>query len=566
MDTRVRVYALIDYSQYYGQSKTIDDAKELIKVLPSESLINYVAGINSHLYLQENDEESQRLQMFLAKHLLHHIGHEAEQKYLDVCKKELAAGNAPIIFWNYTNLQFYNLIFENFNHLPCRELNASEMQNFFDAYLILNDVANKRVELNTEDFANAIAEGTFEKIIMANFLYQKDYASTVDYANQVTRGVLFFRYLENDPIFGPAMNEFYQERNVSGHLEMFRNLMVLFTQIGIGQPNRKQIADLSEFASNKFTTPAYLDTLCINSTIPTYSYDQSFTALRNQFLYKIFDNKYYILDANFMIDQFYKAQVFAVNNFLKKKGITKEFLSKKGKDFSDAIYFPTVMKTCFPDYINFFGDQCKNSKDKELCDGYIRDGNKLMIIEFKDVLLNASIKNAADESKLFDEFRTKFVENQKGDPKGMSQLKAAVEDVDKNGINFDSAIKLDDLTIFPIIVYTDLSFGADGLNEHYREVFNDMIAELDLKNVSVQNITFINLNFFEFNQDYFAKKITDAFVYLEKYQEHVEEDNFKFAPFEVFSRSYNNDHENLGQPESYLKVQREIIESTPKPN
>lgn len=67
MDTRVRVYALIDYSQYYGQSKTIDDAKELIKVLPSESLINYVAGINSHLYLQENDEESQRLQMFHAR-------------------------------------------------------------------------------------------------------------------------------------------------------------------------------------------------------------------------------------------------------------------------------------------------------------------------------------------------------------------------------------------------------------------------------------------------------------------------------------------------------------------
>lgn len=566
MDTRTRVYLLLDYGEYYGETKNIEDAKQLIKDVPSEALINYVAGISSHLYLKENDDESQRLQVTLAKHLLHRIGSDAENKYIEVIKKQMSAGHTPIIFWNYTNLQFYNLIFENFNNLPCRELTPSEMQNFLDAYLILNDIANKRINIDKEEFDKAIAENTFESMVMTNFIYQKDYASTVDYANQVTRGVMLFRYLENDTAYGSVMTDFYTEKKVGGHLEMFRNLMALFVEVGIGTASRKQVADLSGLASEGFVTPAYLDTLCINTSISNYEADQSFTTLRNKFLYKISPNRYYILDVNFMIDHFYKAQVFAVNNFLKEKGITNQFLSIKGKDFSDAIYFPTVMNICFPRYTKYFGDQCKNSKKEELCDGYIRNGNKLILIEFKDVLLNASIKNAADKVKLFKEFQTKFVENQKGSPKGMSQLKAAIADIDENSVSFDPGLSLVDLVIYPVIVYTDLSFGTDGLNEHYRDKFNEIIADLNLKNISVQNLTFINLNFFEFSQDYFAKGITDVFVYLENYQEHVKKEGFKLTPFEVFSRAYNNDYypEQLGQPKSYLTVQKEIIESIQK--
>lgn len=566
MDTRTKVYLLLDYEEYYGEKKTIDDARNLINDIPSESLINYISGINCNLYLKENDDESQRLQIVLAKGLLRLIGPDAERKYVEVINKQNNAGHAPMIFWNYTNLQFYNLIFENFNNLTCRDLTSTELQNFFKAYLILNGIANNRVNIDKEEFDVTIAENSFESMLMTNFIYQKDYASTLDYANQVTRGVMLFRYLENDSNFSSVMTDFYQEKKVIGHLEMFRNLMALFVEVGIGTENRKQIADLSGLAKGGFVTPAYIDTLCINESISNYQADQSFTTLRNKFLYKIAENKYYILDVNFMIDHFYKAQVFTINNFLKEKGITKEFLSIKGKDFSDAIYFPTVMKICFPNYIKYFGEQCINSKNEELCDGYIRNGNKLILIEFKDVLLNASVKNAADKVKLFNEFRTKFVENQKGSPKGMSQLKAAISDIDENLVCFDHELSPEDLVIFPIIVYTDLSFGTDGLNEHYREKFNEMIKDLNLKKVSVQNLTFINLNFFEFSQDYFAKRKTDVFVYLEKYQEHVKEENFKLTPFEVFSRAYNNEYypEQLGQPQSYLNIQKEIIDSALK--
>ena len=55
MDTRRRLITLVDYSIYYGEDKTIDDAMSLIKDIPSLSLINYISGFNIQLYLKDND-------------------------------------------------------------------------------------------------------------------------------------------------------------------------------------------------------------------------------------------------------------------------------------------------------------------------------------------------------------------------------------------------------------------------------------------------------------------------------------------------------------------------------
>jgi len=49
--------------EYYGFSKTLEDAKNLIRNIPSETLINYISGINLNLYLLENDDDSTVLQM-----------------------------------------------------------------------------------------------------------------------------------------------------------------------------------------------------------------------------------------------------------------------------------------------------------------------------------------------------------------------------------------------------------------------------------------------------------------------------------------------------------------------
>lgn len=195
MDTRTRVTLLLDYEEFYGENKGFDDAKHLIKDIPSETLLNYISGLNVNLYLRENDDDFNILQIVLTKNLLETIGEVAHNKFKEVYQKQLDAGHTPIVFWNYTNLKFYDLIFQNFNSLPCREMTNDEMQKFFDAYLILNSIANQKVTITKSDIDNAVEEKAVENVIMTNFIYQKDYASSLDYSNQVVRGRLLFSIL-----------------------------------------------------------------------------------------------------------------------------------------------------------------------------------------------------------------------------------------------------------------------------------------------------------------------------------------------------------------------------------
>lgn len=469
------------------------------------------------------------------------------------------------MFWNYSNLLFYGLIFKTFNHLNSRDLTKKEAQNVFDAYLIINGIANNKISIEKEVLKKAEEVDKIEEITIPNFIYQKDYSSSTDFSNQVIRGVKFFKYLENHPKLSTSVYKYYKSKNVSGYLRMFKNLMILFTEINIkaGIEQRFQLAKLEDYNKSKEIDLAYIDTLCINNEISEYKEDHSFGIIRNKFLYKINQHRYFILDVNFLLDQFYKAQIFSFNSFLKAEKVKIDFLSEKGKNFTEKIHLPDVLNNCFPHYTTFYGDDCVNSKNKELCDAYLRENNNICLIEFKDVLLNAKAKNSANKEMLFLEFDKKFLSNQKNKPKGITQLINSIKDIETNSILFDKKLSKSKIKIYPTIVYTDFSFGIEGVNKIYKERFMAEINTLNLKNTIIKDVTFVNLNFFELREDYFSQKLMNLFVMLNEYHKHTLELDYQLTTFEVFSRFYmnNNVPQDLGNTKSFLNITSKIVKA-----
>lgn len=563
MDTRVRMYLLLDHEEYYGINKTIDDALELIRDIPSVTLLNYLSGFAVNLYLHDNDEHTGKIQFMLVSSLLSKCSTEVQQKWVTSVRKQEEKGFTPMMFWNYPNLLFYGLIFKTFNSHSSRDLTGEEAKKVFDAYLIINGIANSKVQIKEETVKKADEANRMEDVTMPGFIYQKDYTSATDFSNYVTRGIAFFKYLENDPKYKDLVLEYYKSKNVNGYLRLFKNLMVLFTEINIGENSikRYQLANLQEYFISKEVDLPYIETLCINTEIASYAEDESFGILRNKFLYKLNQFQFFILNVNFLLDQFYKAQIFSFNAFLKSKNIKAEFLSEKGKNFAEGIYLPTVLDTCFPHFTRMYGDGCANSKKEELCDAYLREGNNICLIEFKDVLLNASIKNSGNKEDLFAELEKKFFANQANKPKGVKQLLNAVKDIEDNSVVFDSSIPSANLEIYPIIVYTDTTFGIEGVNKYFKEKFAKERDDLNLKKIVVKNVTFINLTYFEIHEDYFNQKYLDIFKVLNGYFDHTKDVNFALTPFEVFSRFYLNTYvpENFGSGSSFQKHIRNIV-------
>lgn len=564
-DTRNRIYTLIDYNEYYRLSIPLPLIEELIKGIPSSTMLNYLSGFNVKLYLNENTEHTGKIQFALVNSLLGRCDKQDRKQWKHAITRLSKKGHAPTMFWNYSNLLFYDIIFSNYNDLPCRELKKEEAKRFFDAYLLVNVQANARLQVDEQIIKGAEAEGKIENVTLPLFLYQRDYKSSTDFSNQVVRGSALFEYLESTEKFAGHVSNYYKSINISGYKRMFRNLMVLFTEIGIEKPlsERKQLAILEPYQINNEIDPDYINTLVINAEIPRFFNDESFSSFRKKFLYQIAPQKFLILEVNFLLDHFYKAQVFAFSAFLKAEGVKTNFLGDKGKDFTE-FYVSKVLDRCFPDYFRCYGDDCKNSNGNELCDAYIRDEHKIILMELKDVTLKADVKNSSNAETIIKELQKKFQEDSKS-PKGITQLLNAITDLDKNSVSFDKFAEenLKSLEIYPTIAYTDQSFGMDGLNKMFNLKFEEELKKLAIKNIKVHPVVFINISYFEVHEDYLATKQIKFFDLIDNYFKHIQQHNYELTPIEVYSRFFlnNNVKKEDKNTKHFSKLLQEIINS-----
>ncbi|CAM1346817.1 hypothetical protein [Tenacibaculum insulae] len=564
IDTRMNLYVLVDYNDFFGKHKNYDEAKELINKISSRNLLEYISFFSVNLFLNENNENTGKTQFNLVNRLLGNCGKDKQLKWTSTIKEIAQKGHSPIMFWNYSNLLFQNLILENYNELEYKQLSNIDLFNIFKAYLIINSLANGRIKIKKDQITKADEQDKIEELLIPSLIYQRDYISTLEYTSQLTRGVYFFKYLDSEKKHQLHIKEYYNSYNLNTYKELLVSLLVMFTEINIGIPDKERnyILNLKDSINANFISLKFIEKFCINSEVSNYKYDDSFGFLRRKFLYQISKYEYLILDVNFLINQFYSAQVFSFNSFLKKKKYKGNFLSEKGKDFTEEKYLPIIINSCFPNYINFFGTSCINSSNDELCDVYVRSSNKICLIEFKDVMLNSIAKNEGNKEKVFNEFNKKFISNQKGKPKGISQLINAINDINNNdGVSFDKIIGSETQEIYPIILYTDLSFGTEGINKVFNEKFQEKLKDIKLNNIKIKKIIFINLTFFENNEDYFNKGLINIFDLIDSYIKHIEEPQFMMSTIEVYTRIYMNEKKiiELGTPSSFNKVQGELI-------
>ena len=85
--------------------------------------------------------------------------------------------------------------------------------------------------------------------------------------------------------------------------------------------------------------------------------------------------------------------------------------------------------------------------------------------------------------------------------------------------------------------------------------FNNLLPDSFTK-VETHELTLINLNFFELQEDYFAKNRLELLDMLDEYHNHVKDENNSMTPFEVFSRFYMEHRipKDLGNPSFMLEV------------
>lgn len=549
-ETRASLHAIADYNLVFGEEKGIDDFYALIKGIPPLTLIIFLSNINRKLYLKDKGASQLTRQINILNAFYPSLSNT-------IVERAIAAELHPesiIIFYRISTLLFLDLILDLYDHSAPTDISQEQMENFIKAYLIINSILIKKIDIDLAELETAKSNNETDDYLIAKFMFERDFESNIDYSNQVSRCVNLFQYLDHSPKYAPFMPEYYNILHVSGAKDLANQLLILAQEF-ITNDQRTSIEIDHSLGENFITHLSFIKYKSAGN------FDTKFSALREKMFLKCPNGKYLLLDIGFLIDQFYKAQVFLFNKFVTGKGQTN-FLTDKAYEFFERQYFHLLMERIFPGYLSFNGDKSTLLDGNELCDYYLRKGNTILLFECKDILIRHEIKTSGDVKNLFKELDKKLIENENGSPKGLKQLFNALVTLEKESIPFDPLEISQKYEVYPILSYSDNSLGFDGIANHYKKIFQSYLSTTVFTRLIVHNIVFININLFEFLENFFTNGCLSIETIINNYEIHITKDGFSESPFEIFAKQFqkNNCDFSLGAPLLFQESVRQILQ------
>lgn len=247
--------------------------------------------------------------------------------------------------------------------------------------------------------------------------------------------------------------------------------------------------------------------------VENFKRQRDFTALRSKPVYYHGNNLYSIISSKFFIDKMFQSFLFDLSSILKNIGDKKvadypKLKQLVGERFTENYLFYEIMKGCFSKKYKklISGEELKKKLGAGEPDFYIRNGKNIFLFEFKDVMLNGDIKHSGNLDKIKEAFFDKFEKvKEKNKAKGVTQLLNVLENYLHKIIQKEDRIEIiDQLNVYPIIVYTDPSFDIEGFGYWLNNKFEELKQERVIPNdYLIKECVMIPLEIFIKLEDYF---------------------------------------------------------------
>lgn len=225
---------------------------------------------------------------------------------------------------------------------------------------------------------------------------------------------------------------------------------------------------------------------------------RNYNGFKKHPLIKKKENEYYVIDWNIFTKNIYNGILFdffkrEVENSNTFKNFN-EFKSFIGIELTEKYIFQKIIKSVFNEKHNIvlFDDKGRN----KLPDSYIRIGNKIFIIELKDVFFPSKAIESIDYETIKNVIDEKFNSNKKG----IGQIIKHLEFLKTNEFDEDNVskqkIKKRNITIYPILIFTDDFFELPGIQNYLNEEFEIKTNHLSEHFKNIKPLSFINFTFF----------------------------------------------------------------------
>lgn len=467
---------VISYSDVFDDDP--ENIDELLRDIPSFISLQIVVHFLTQIHMNEKNDKGQFefLKMWLSRQ-----SKELKSKFfrLYTSYKER---NANFNFINNIScLHLIQKILDNFNDLESHELTPEQELRLLKAYLLSSSEWTEKSHSLLDDKKEYDTPEKIVDLILPVQLPIDEIKQFKDFRLQFYKAVEFFEFCETDPLFKEMLDEFLRIKKVKSWREYISTIINAYLKL-IDKASKKSILEINDANVQEF-----FDELCLD--IKNYSPVEDYLNIRDKPILKIKEKQYLFLNINFLIDKLFQGIQFDLFKAIKGKSFLDNvmfndfpvFKSKLSEDFTEKYLFKRLIeKTFCADCVHIPEEKFK--KEEISPDYYIRRRTKVFIFEFKDILFSSKSKYSYDIDKIKSELILKLVENEKGEPKGISQIVNCIELLLKNGMKESDDFDFNTAKFYPIIVVTDQIVQEFGINYILKSKFNEMKEKLDLPN------------------------------------------------------------------------------------
>lgn len=512
----------LSLNKVLGYSEIFDDDKpsyeELLGNLPKEKSLELITHFHTQLH---SNERNNRLQFELLEFWLQNQREEIHKLFFEAIIRE-SKDNSIINFFNNISCLYTAQKILIYCDEEDRHFTYEDELNLLKAYLLISEEWTNESSKHIDKERDYKTEEDIIKLVLPSQLPIHENKLFKDFRIQFLKAIYLFEFMESDESFSDILEEFNSLKNVDQWGEYLVKILSLYIR-DIDPPNTKSKLEVDDESVRNL-----MDTFCINQTDVVDDID--YLSLRNNPVFKTSDDNYLFLSLNFFIDKLYQGLLFDIFNnstiAQERYGNIPNFRSAIGNNFSEKFMFCRFAS----EYL------CQNGKhlnENDIPDHieiqpdyYIRHNSKILLFEFKDVLLSKEVKYAYDFDRVKEGIFEKLVESKDG-KKGITQLLDSIKGIHNGAFNdIDEDFDFSSAKYYPIIVITDNAFEQLGINYLIKEEFNKRLEEYDdIEKKNYKDPVIIVFDELIKFQDLFIKEKLKLRSLIDQYNSYVNSDN-----------------------------------------
>lgn len=524
MDMLLRYARGISYSQLYKEGT--DTIEELIKGLPTCESVMCLSFLVHNKITQTLDENDYNI----ICSLLFKFTNELRDKILEY----MGPVGRPLDQYIdvHAMLETIECLLKHQNN-DRHDLSNDEFSRLFKAYLIVCDTytekevrIGKNGEYSSEDML---------KYYMPIALRMNKLLTIKDPLIELVKSKLFLiDFASDNKQFSKYIDTYLKEKGCGSASEYIQHLYLLSTLL-ITNKERSNVFKLEY--KDIITIGSFLDNFCINTN------DEIEVNIQERPLYKVDERTYCVIYNKFFVDKFFHSMLFDIAKVLERKkhintSKTPAYVQLKqlvGQKFTEQYLFYNIVDRILADkrYEKKTGEEMSKIGDG-FPDFYAKKVQRVFLFEFKDIQLSRKVTLSGDFEVIIKALERELVVNDKGRPKGVTQLANNIENKLQELVG--ESINSQRIQVYPVLVYSDSSFDIEGFNYYLNTKFREIISNREIPdNIIVKDLIMINIDALILFEKAFIDKTIKFDVLINEFLSFKEsKEQYKVVPFNKF--------------------------------